>query len=129
MKSGTILVEMLVCLVLVAIIVIFAFDAIINSLNISSRHELEMKTISLLNFVQSYLAEYRVGNEITSDIVQNLNTMFHGTNTNAFPRILEATKTDLSITDTNVTYRYRIVKVKVAKNPHIAEEFVLLFGY
>ncbi|MEN3009188.1 hypothetical protein [Pseudothermotoga sp.] len=127
MKSGTILVEMLVCLVLIAIIVIFAFDAIINSLNISSRHELEMKTISLLNFVQSYLAEYRVGNEITSDIVQNLNTMFHGTNTNAFPRILEATITRLSVPDTNVTYR--VVTIKVRKNPYSVEEFVLLFGF
>lgn len=127
MKSGTILVEMLVCLVLIAMIVIFAFDAIINSLNISSRHELEMKTISLLNFVQSYLAEYRVGNEITSDIVQNLNTMFHGTNTNAFPRILEATITRLSVPDTNVTYR--VVTIKVRKNPYSVEEFVLLFGF
>lgn len=130
MRTGAILAEMLICLVLITILVLFSFDAIVNSLNIANKQELEIKTISLLNFVQSYLAEYRVGTILpdASTLIQQINSTFHGGSNEAFPRIssLEASTVNLFIPPSTVTYR--TVRVKIEKSPRESEYFLFFFG-
>ncbi|WP_448522423.1 type II secretion system protein [Pseudothermotoga sp.] len=129
MKIGTSLVEVLISLVLIAITVVFAFEAITNSLNMINRQELEIKTMSLLNFTQSYLAEYRIGTQLPSNVVETINTSFHGSNSsNVFPRIhtLQATTTSLNLSGSTIFYR--VVQIGIRKAPNISENFVLFFG-
>ena len=129
MKIGMSLVEVLVSLVLIAIIVVFAFEAITNSLNMVNRQELEIKTMSLLNFTQSYLAEYRIGTQLPNNLVETINASFHGSNSsNVFPRIhtLQATTTSLNLSGSTIFYR--VVQIEIRKTPNISESFVLFFG-
>ena len=129
MKIGMSLVEVLISLVLIAIIVVFAFEAIANSLNTVNRQELEIKTMSLLNFTQSYLAEYRIGTQLPSNLVETINASFHGSNSsNVFPRIhtLQATTTSLNLSGSTIFYR--VVQIEIRKTPNISENFVLFFG-
>ena len=129
MKIGTSLVEVLISLVLIAIIVVFAFEAIANSLNTVNRQELEIKTMSLLNLTQSYLAEYRIGTQLPSNLVETINASFHGSNSsNVFPRIhtLQATTTSLNLSGSTIFYR--VVQIEIRKTPNISENFVLFFG-
>ncbi|WP_448516153.1 hypothetical protein [Pseudothermotoga sp.] len=126
---GTSLVEVLISLVLIAITVVFAFEVITNSLNMVNRQELEIKTMSILNFTQSYLAEYRIGTQLPSNIVETINTSFHGSNSsNVFPRIhtLQATTTSLNLSGSTIFYR--VVQIEIRKTPNISENFVLFFG-
>jgi len=129
MKIGMSLVEVLISLVLIAIIVVFAFEAIANSLNTVNRQELEIKTMSLLNLTQSYLAEYRIGTQLPSNLVETINASFHGSNSsNVFPRIhtLQATTTSLNLSGSTIFYR--VVQIEIRKTPNISESFVLFFG-
>ena len=129
MKIGMSLVEVLISLVLIAIIVVFAFEAIANSLNTVNRQELEIKTMSLLNLTQSYLAEYRIGTQLPSNLVETINASFHGSNSsNVFPRIhtLQATTTSLNLSGSTIFYR--VVQIEIRKTPNISENFVLFFG-
>ncbi|AJC74829.1 hypothetical protein AJ81_07475 [Pseudothermotoga hypogea DSM 11164 = NBRC 106472] len=129
MKIGMSLVEVLISLVLIAITVVFAFETITNSLNMVNKWELEIKTMSLLKFAQSYLAEYRIGTQLPSNIAEIINTSFHGPNsTNVFPRIhtLQATTTILNPSGSTIIYR--LVQIEIRKTPNISENFVLLFG-
>lgn len=130
MRTGAILAEMLICLVLITILVLFSFDAIINSLNIANRQELEMKTISLLSFIQNYLAEYRVGTELpdASSLAQKINFDFHGTSNKTFPWIssLEVNTVNLPVPPSTITYR--AVGIKIEKSPKELEYFLFVFG-
>lgn len=128
MKRGMSFTEVLVSLVLIAILVVFAFEAIVNSLNLLNRYSLETKTVSFLSFVQTYLAEFRIGDELPSDLKQRLNNKFHGSNANSFPRVetLQATTTMLSTSNSQV--KYRVVTVRVQKGPNEAKDFVFIFG-
>ncbi|MGE0033911.1 MAG: prepilin-type N-terminal cleavage/methylation domain-containing protein [Pseudothermotoga sp.] len=128
MRTGMSLVEVLVSLVLIAITIVFAFETITNSLNLVSRQELEIKTMSLLNFTQSYLAEYRIGVQLPDNLSETINALFHGSGGNVFPRIrtLQATTTSLNVSGSTIFYR--IVQVEIRKAPNSSENFVLFFG-
>lgn len=126
MRSGAMLVEVIVSLVLLAITIVFGFESITNSLSTVNRTQLQAKTVSLVNFVQTYLAEFRIGTQLPNDLVQTINDAFHTGSTDAFPRIknIQASITNVP----NSTVRYRVVQVEIEKEKGQIERFLLIYG-
>lgn len=129
MRNGMTLVEVLVSLLLIAITITFGFEAIVSTLSSVNREELQIKTVSLLNFVQSHLAQFRVGVELPNDVVQQINSAFHGSLESAYPRVrnIQSTRLNLNVSGGAVTYR--VVEVEIEKKKGQVEHFTLIFGF
>lgn len=129
MRNGMTLVEVLVSLLLIAITITFGFEAIVSTLSSVNREELQIKTVSLLNFVQSHLAQFRVGVELPNDVVQQINSAVHGSSESAYPKVrnIQSTRVSLNVPGNIVTYR--VVEVEIEERKGQVERFTLIFGF
>lgn len=129
MKNGVTLVEVLVSLLLIVITITFGFEAIVSALSTVNREEQLIKTVSLLNFVQSRLAEFRVGVELPNDVVEQINRAFHGNLEGVYPKVRNIQPVRMSVNVSGNIVTYRVVEVEIEKTKDQIERFTLIFGF